>query len=150
MVAQVIGASKLDSSSSDSSKKDTLFLGLFWMLCIACVVSQLSVSISVNWSCAVRIGIRFQTLYGCTVQTLFGVCRSVHGVPAEEAGVLYRFPEHAALLLGCPLLPTGCAPKLRWISVIPISVLVFSACVSVCVYLRACCVLPTSATTLKG
>lgn len=35
---QVIGASKLSNSAGDQSKQDTLLLGLFWMVCIACVL----------------------------------------------------------------------------------------------------------------
>ena len=107
LYAQVIGASKLNNSSSDSSKNDTLLLGLFWMVCIACAMSQLSVN--ARLSCRPRVfTCLMQGLCKSADQSLFGIRWSLHGVLAQEAGILYRLPEYAALFLGCRLLPAGC------------------------------------------
>jgi uncharacterized membrane protein len=48
-VWQVIGASKLDSHEKGSAKADTLMLGLFWMVCIACVPSTPRLSVAAGY-----------------------------------------------------------------------------------------------------
>ncbi len=80
----MIGASKLNSSSSDESKQDTLMLGLFWMVCIACVFA------STLCLCTTFL-LRAFTCPGCdsAAQTLFGSRWSLHRVLAQEAEIFY-------------------------------------------------------------